>query len=275
MGAILNNPDINNLIFLHIPKCAGTTFLLILNHQYHKLKSFDIKPITPDKINLDLLPKMTYEERREINILKGHLVYGIHEYLIGKSAYVTFLRHPVERIVSLYHFMKNNPDNRMYPAIKKYNLNIEDFVLKVNDHDISNGMINRIGGIPFEKEDIQFEKALLNIEKHFPIVGLVEKYDESLLVMKDYYHWNWPYYAIVNKNKKKPKRAASKKLEQLIIEHNQWDLKLYQAMEKRLDEQISKSSNDIDKQLKKFNSINQLLVHPHMFKVYSKIRSLI
>lgn len=274
MGAILENPDINNLIFLHIPKCAGTTFLFILNNQYDNLNHFDIGQLASNESNIDNLINKSKEEREKINLIKGHQDFGLHKYLIGPTAYITFVRHPVQRITSFYHFAKKNPDNRLYQYIHKYNFSLKDFVLKFNDFDINNGQINRLGGLPFEDENTQLTKALKNIETYFPIVGIVEKYDESLMLMKNYYGWTWPYYVVVNKNKKKPKTIISPEIENLIIEKNQGDYKLYLEMNKRLDAQIYNSTDYIEKQVKRFKSLNQLFIHQKMMALHNKIKKL-
>ncbi|NNC86795.1 MAG: sulfotransferase family 2 domain-containing protein, partial [Bacteroidia bacterium] len=116
MGAILQQPDINNLVFLHIPKCAGSTFLFILNHQYKKLPRFDVAQTAPNKSNEQLLSELSEVEREKIHLIRGHVLFKIHKHLIGTTKYITFLRHPVSRVVSLYHFMKNTPQNRLYPV---------------------------------------------------------------------------------------------------------------------------------------------------------------
>ena len=272
MGAILKNPDINNLIFLHVPKCAGSTFLSILNRQYPHLNHFDIKLLSPDELNISELISQPEKKIKQINLIKGHQTYGLHKHLIGNSSYISFVRDPVERISSLYHYVKNIPDNRFYSVIHKHKLSLKDFVQKLEDPGINNTQLFRIGGIPEEPEEIQLQQALRNVEKHFPVVGVVERYDESLMLLKNYFKWNWPYYSVVNKNKKKSSKTVSPDIEEFIREKNQGDLKLYKAMEKRLDEQIKNSSENISKQLKRFNAINQLMVHPYMFNAYSKLR---
>ncbi len=54
------------------------------------------------------------------------------------------------------------------------------------------------------------EKALENIEKHSSFVGLLEQFDESLILLQDIYKWRTPFYKTQNKTKA---RIATEKLD--------------------------------------------------------------
>ncbi|MBT8195204.1 MAG: sulfotransferase family 2 domain-containing protein, partial [Bacteroidia bacterium] len=206
-----------------------------------------------------------------IHLIRGHVLFKIHKHLIGPTKYLTFIRHPASRVVSLYHFMKSTPQNRLYPVIHKNNMSLKDFVLHIDDADINNTQIKRIGGGPFLTENEQLEKALKNIEEYFPVVGIVEQYDESLMLLKNYYQWSWPFYATVNKNKQKPKSEVPEDVREIILQKNQGDLQLYNEMKSQLDNQIKKSEQDIAQQVKKFQSLNKYFIHHYLITAYSKL----
>ena len=44
--------------------------------------------------------------------------------------------------------------------------------------------------------------ALDNLDKYFVVAGITERYNESLLVLKNELQWNSPFYSIANKSKK-------------------------------------------------------------------------
>ncbi|NNM16680.1 MAG: hypothetical protein HKO56_08480, partial [Bacteroidia bacterium] len=117
----------------------------------------------------------------------------------------------------------------------------------------------------------QLEKALKNIEEYFPVVGIVEQYDESLMLLKNYYQWSWPFYATVNKNKQKPKSEVPEDVREIILQKNQGDLQLYNEMKSQLDNQIKKSEQDIAQQVKKFQSLNKYFIHHYLITAYSKL----
>src|SRR6185295_12324969 len=89
------------LIFLHIPKAAGTTLQdFILRHYKPGGKAFRF---TGHQDQLNALAAMTEAERNEIDVFAGHVHFGIHEKLSEPATYLTMLRDPVERIISHYY----------------------------------------------------------------------------------------------------------------------------------------------------------------------------
>src|SRR5690554_3093712 len=106
-----------NLIFLHLPKNGGSTLHGILNRLYPKDRTFNIKVIDNTKLNISEFKELPIEDRAQIKLLKGHMTFGLHEYLVGPSKYITFLRKPEDRITSFYHYAKSRPQHRLYKKI--------------------------------------------------------------------------------------------------------------------------------------------------------------
>ena len=44
-----------------------------------------------------------------MQVFKGHMPFGIHKRLPQDYTYITFLRDPIERVVSAYYFARNYP----------------------------------------------------------------------------------------------------------------------------------------------------------------------
>src|SRR5205823_8424847 len=107
--------DHEALIFLHIPKTAGTTLNRIIEWQYSPLSIFTIDPhgirATPERFKT-----LSERRRRQLRVVRGHMVYGIHEFLPQCASYMSMLRHPVARLLSAYSFILRRPLTRMlYP----------------------------------------------------------------------------------------------------------------------------------------------------------------
>ncbi len=100
-------PD-ETVIFLHIPKAAGSTLLHILQRAYkpeNRLFIEDDSIREPDR----LLSSMSDTQKREIALLAGHVKFGIHTWLPQPATYFTILRHPIERIISDITFCIKRP----------------------------------------------------------------------------------------------------------------------------------------------------------------------
>jgi hypothetical protein len=91
------------LIFLHIPKTAGTSFNHILRDIYGK-SFYRVKPGGKWR-KAKRLPVST-------RCVTGHMPYGIHKkWKLEDFQYVTLLRYPVDRIISLWWFKKEYSDS--------------------------------------------------------------------------------------------------------------------------------------------------------------------
>jgi hypothetical protein len=113
-------------------------------------------------------------------------------------------------------------------------MSFEEFIL-LHDIDGNNGKVRKVSGLDSD-ESIMLEKAIKNINDYFPVVGLQEYFDESLIVLAHYFDWSIPYY--IKRNVSKKKKKISSKEQRLIKEFNQGDYQLYEFVKGRLLKQI-------------------------------------
>ncbi|MCX6313023.1 MAG: sulfotransferase family 2 domain-containing protein [Bacteroidetes bacterium] len=105
------------LIFLHIPKAGGTTFHTILERFYDKEEIFDIRVVEQELRTQEFLD-LNMEQKQKINLLKGHLTFGLHEqFKTSDVKYITFFRNPVDRIISHYDFVIRRPKHYLYNKV--------------------------------------------------------------------------------------------------------------------------------------------------------------
>ena len=105
------------LIFVHIPKTAGTTFAAILERNFRASRIVSVYPnfgITTSELRA--LPD---ETRATMECVKGHFDYGIHRDLGRPFRYVTFLRHPVEQVRSRYNHMRSSRAHPLHHLARK------------------------------------------------------------------------------------------------------------------------------------------------------------
>src|SRR5438874_8514629 len=97
--------DREGLIFLNIPKTAGTKLNRIIEWQYSPLSIFTIDPYGI-RATTERFKTFSEQRRRRLRVVRGHAVYGIHEFLPQGATYITMLREPVApgSLILLLHF---------------------------------------------------------------------------------------------------------------------------------------------------------------------------
>jgi Sulfotransferase family len=94
------------IISVHIPKCGGTSFRHVLQEIYGDGLWLNYGEIfSQPQARPDLLP-------RGIQCIHGHFLGDAFDDLAPQPRRVTWLRHPVERVVSNYYHFIRSPDLR-------------------------------------------------------------------------------------------------------------------------------------------------------------------
>src|ERR1035437_220960 len=102
---------LETIISVHTPKVAGTSFRLQLERLYGQkpiLRDYDDDPVNPvSPISMD---PHRYDEEPIRSIFPKKVVHGhFHprKYLLIENAFrMTFLRHPIENVISIYYFWR-------------------------------------------------------------------------------------------------------------------------------------------------------------------------
>lgn len=178
---------LHTLIFLHLPKAAGTSFKFALQELLPPGSLLYEVGGAPNHEVVRALMAMDANERARFKAIMAHVPYGLHV-LFPEAKYVTMLREPVARILSTYYFAKSRTEFEYSKKIAA-GMTVEEFAADTfND----NAQVRRLMKYPdISREDVfldppagQLTSAHLDDAKdtleRCAVVGVAERYGEFL-----------------------------------------------------------------------------------------------
>ncbi len=185
------------IIFLHIMKSGGMTLQRMLRSHYGPTPSrragrFMLRALKIDRSHpASLADAMRAKTMRE-RFMAGHFCFGAHELLPSPATYITLLRKPYERLVSLYYYSKHTPDAFYHQQARDASL--RQFLLETTLHELDNGQLRFIVGsstdrfmnrTPFGRcTPEMLETAERHLDTWFCLAGVTERFDESMLLLR-------------------------------------------------------------------------------------------
>lgn len=258
-----NNRKEQTIIFLHIPKTGGVTLHSIIDNIYPVGNIYTIDPAKDEK-PLKKLKKLPHEEKRNIKVLRGHMGFGRHEVLPQTCTYITMLRDPVDRIISHYYYVLQTLGHELHERVKLLKMDLKEYVTSGISRELNNGQTRVISGLKSdyhygENPQERLMTAKNNLRKYFSVIGLTEKYEETLILLKREFGWDWPFYRRVNVTKGKVAREnIPASTIETIREYNQLDIELYDYAMKLFDEKICEQDESFFPEVEKFKKLNKI-----------------
>ncbi len=251
------------LLYLHIPKTGGTTLSTCIYNHWHAPGEYYFSDDGYFHSGIYYFPIGFFKDpglqipesvrgalgRSDLRAVLGHFWFGVHQHVTQPCTYVTVLRDPIERVWSLYHHVYGRePD-----------VDPVEFATNPPYLEVDNDQTRRISGLEPELgrcTRATLERAMDNLRRHFAVVGVTERFDETLILLKRTFGWqgDLAYYP---KNQTKGKPATTTLTQEAvdaIHERNVLDLALYDFANELLDEAIASQGASFQNELTSFTA---------------------
>lgn len=277
-------PDL--LIQFHVPKTGGTSLSSMVKHAFRKEEIFE--SINEGEEVYGGLSLITFEcckERlfgrgpeglKRIRYLSGHLPFGVHALFERPAKYITVLRHPIERVISIFHF--NSQYNNRYAREGRV-ISFEEFVESRRDINLHDYQVRLLSGAPeldapaplspsdevlpsAAVEKRHLEQAKRNIEEHFLAAAPVDQLTDLGLMLRIIY--GWPMRHLFNEYKNRTKARPRQKeiapqLLRIIEDCNRHDIELCEWATERFARQKECFEPNLSRDRRLFGTINSAL----------------
>lgn len=232
------------IAFVHIPKTAGTTLNAMLARAYAPDETCEImmRGMSLRVPGTAILPKPTIsfskirrlrsalKHRPAPRLIRGHFDLSLGKLLPADTRYFTLLRDPVERAVSHYYHYRRQTTDPIQPLAMRSTLT--EWVRSCGLVEMDNGQTRRLAGamkLPCGQVTRQtLERAKSALAGNFEVVGLTERFDETLILL--HRAFGWPLVRLAAHNvgdgRTQHGRLSAEELN-AIGACNRYDLELY------------------------------------------------
>ena len=232
------------IIFLHVPKTAGTTLNRLIELEYPISQMYSVDPVLFEWSAAHLW-KLPQARLGKMRMFKGHMLFGLHEVLPQPATYITVLRDPVERTLSAFYYMRSYKLHPFYWKLRRKNWTLEEYVERTTRDNVQ---CKILAGAEYHGPCTPeiLEKAKQHMDRHFSVVGLSERFEESLALMKLRFGWQLKSYSTFNVTRSRPKKGdlAQSTLD-LILERNSFDVELYRLAVQRFEADVAKVAGEV------------------------------
>lgn len=236
----MSQPTPFTAIFMHMPHTGGTTLRDIARRNYPADAIFEGYDRSPLQIS-DYLA-MSDDQKRRYRCFMAHLLYGIHRYIPGESVYFTMLRYPVDRVLSDYRRIITRPDHVHHQRYITEKITLEQhleaglststqFRQLVGTDDPALLRYRPAPRYAPPDEAVDIAKAHLDA---IPLVGLTERFDESVVLLSRALGWHDTLYIRMNVTRPDLARPTEQD-RQLVAQYCQPEIAVYEYAVQRFE----------------------------------------
>ncbi|MCD4686503.1 MAG: sulfotransferase family 2 domain-containing protein [Anaerolineae bacterium] len=248
------HPKQPTMIWVHMPKAGGSTMNHLLDWNYDRVLALHHYK------NLPAFMALTEHEKRQIDCINGPIYVGIHHHLPQPVTYITLLRHPVDRVISHYHYQFRRK-RRLGEKVPDWT--IEEWLARAPFQTsyqlrllVGGDDIERVLHDPLPADAVDIAKR--HIEQYFSVAGVMDYYDETLLLIKRAQGWNRAFYARQNVNPVRTQRDDMSAATLAFLEHEcAPEIELYEYIKARLEHTLAEQDSDFEQELKQLRRANR------------------
>ena len=223
------------LIHTHVPKTAGSTLAHALAAIVGGTQAMDLR------LRRAVRPRnMTAEEKRELRMISGHFVYGMHERFPQRPLYLAAVRDPIERAVSYFRFVRGAKDHPNHAEFQ--GLSFEESWDRMTGRAAltrSNEQSAIVSGLqPGETPD----EGLLwqRVEQDYFLIIPQERMDETIRRLRGAYGLPWTKVPQMNRSHTDTPEPAADILGRIEAE-NRLDLELVEWAEQNFEASLDQA----------------------------------
>jgi hypothetical protein len=147
-------------------------------------------------VNLDISTREGVAKAQDLNLAKSGVadvvisssLYGTSQIFTPRNKGVAFglFRHPIDRAVSMFYYLKNAPNDPGYRPIFA-NMTLEDYARLgyAENNWLTRFLSNKLGG-RIQQSDFDLAKEIISTKF---VVGLLSDFKTSLSRFEDYFGW--------------------------------------------------------------------------------------
>lgn len=236
------------VVFMHIGKNGGSTLWQMFKNIFGSKNVYHIfsKPLSFSENGTKLRAALDHLPHEGLRIMGGHVLF-MPQYA-QTYPHITMLRNPIERHLSLYYFALRIPQHTHHTLFNDANMSIEKALRLLPDNGHIRYLVTGFDR-PVTRDDL--EQAKVYLEHQFATFGMLEHYNESLILFKHTFDWPTPYYFIKHVAQNKPKQIADE-VRLVAAEHNALDVELYAWAETLFKQRIASQPLTFQQDMQRF-----------------------